>query len=133
MPARWVRIPEDARVELGAMVSADYVLNLMQRGRTVLHGLGSDFQAEAERLGQLAEHLQEGRFHLAVLEQFKRGKSTLLNALLGEEVLPAAVVPLTARPTFIRHGEQRRVRVVFEDDRPPEEVKVDDAEGSVAP
>ena len=125
MPARWVRVAEDARVELGAMASADHVINLMQRG--------SDFQADAERLGKLAERLQEGRFHLAVLGQFKRGKSTLLNALLGEEVLPAAVVPLTARPTFIRHGEQRRVRVVFEDDRPPEEVKVDDAEGFVAP
>lgn len=111
------------------MASADHMLNLMQRGRAVLHEVGSDFQADAERLGKLAERLQEGRFHLAVLGQFKRGKSTLLNALLGEEVLPAAVVPLTARPTFIRHGEQRRARVAFEDDRSPEEVKVDDAEG----
>lgn len=55
------------------MASADHVINLMQRGRAVLHEVRSDFQADAERLGKLAERLQEGRFHLAVLGQFKRG------------------------------------------------------------
>ena len=40
--------------------------------------------------------LAAGRFQLAVLGQFKRGKSTLLNALLGVDALATGVVPVTA-------------------------------------
>src|SRR5271156_6718937 len=51
-----------------------------------------------------AERIAEGRFYVACVGQFKRGKSTLLNALIGHAVLPTAVVPVTAVPTIIRHG-----------------------------
>ncbi|MCZ7567399.1 MAG: dynamin family protein [Ardenticatenaceae bacterium] len=71
----------------------------------------------AVRPRMLRERLEEGRFHLAVLGQFKRGKSTLLNALLGEPFLPMAVVPLTAIPTLIEYGPRREVCVVFQDAR----------------
>ncbi|MBK8985074.1 MAG: dynamin family protein [Chloroflexi bacterium] len=71
----------------------------------------------AARLQELQSRLTAGRFHLAVLGQFKRGKSSLLNALLGEPFLPTAVVPLTAIPTLITHGPERIVEVVFHDGR----------------
>jgi GTPase SAR1 family protein len=59
----------------------------------------------------LAERVSEGRFYLACVGQFKRGKSTLLNALIGHAVLPTAVAPVTAVPTVIRHGKQLGARV----------------------
>jgi len=99
------------------MSDPEKLLGVLDRSQQVLRGLGDDFRDDALGLEELIGRLQTGRFHLAVLGQFKRGKSTLLNALLGEEVLPAAVVPLTARPTFIRHGAQRGARVEFEDGR----------------
>ncbi|MGH9533330.1 MAG: dynamin family protein [Terriglobales bacterium] len=52
----------------------------------------------------LSERLSEGRFYVACIGQFKRGKSTLINALVGEEVLPAGAIPVTSAPTIIRHG-----------------------------
>jgi GTP-binding protein EngB required for normal cell division len=58
-----------------------------------------------------AERVSEGRFYVACVGQFKRGKSTLLNALIGHAVLPTAVVPVTAVPTIIRHGKQLAARV----------------------
>ncbi len=73
----------------------------------------------AARLEELAARLNARRFHLAVLGQFKRGKSTLLNALLGEEVLPTSLLPLTAIPTFIREGTVRGARVEFQSGREP--------------
>ncbi|MCP1714760.1 GTPase SAR1 family protein [Methanocalculus alkaliphilus] len=79
---------------------------------------GSWGQHYAERLRHLEERLLEGRFHLAVLGQVKRGKSTLLNALIGEDVLPSSVIPLTALPTFIRYGDQQTLRVRYIDTRP---------------
>jgi len=81
--------------------------------RAVGYGLG----AAADALHELDDRLAEGRLQLAVAGQFKRGKSTLLNALLGEEILPVGVVPLTAVPTFVRFGESRAVRVVYTDER----------------
>jgi dynamin family protein len=65
------------------------------------------------RLDELRQRLVTDRFQLAVLGQFKRGKSTLLNALLGFPILPTAVVPLTAIPTFVQAGRRPCVRSVF--------------------
>lgn len=60
---------------------------------------------EAARASRLAERLRSGRFVISVAGEFKRGKSTLVNALLGDEVLPAGVLPLTAIPTEVRFGD----------------------------
>ena len=70
-------------------------------------------------LQELQSRLLQQRFHLAVLGQFKRGKSTLINALLGEPVLPSAIIPVTAIPTFISYGETISIRVSFLDGKDP--------------
>jgi hypothetical protein len=59
----------------------------------------------------LADRLQEGRFYVACVGQFKRGKSTLLNALLGACVLPVGVTPVTAVVTVVRYGPAPGARV----------------------
>ncbi len=78
------------------------------------------------RISRLGERLAEERLQLAVLGQFKRGKSTLLNALLGEEILPTSVLPLTAIPTYLNWGNTRKARVIFQDSRSPVEYIADD-------
>ena len=75
--------------------------------------LGAEFVMEQKRIRELADRLASVRFHLAVLGQFKRGKSTLLNALIREDLLPSAVVPLTSVPTFLSWGPERQVKVIF--------------------
>jgi hypothetical protein len=69
----------------------------------------------------LRDRLEGNRLQLAVLGQFKRGKSTFINALLGVPVLPIAVVPLTAVPIFISWASEPLVRVRFLDGREPEQ------------
>jgi len=63
----------------------------------------------------LAARVSEGRFYLACIGQFKRGKSTLINALIGEPVLPVGFIPVTAVPTVIRFGAHPRARVQARD------------------
>jgi hypothetical protein len=58
-----------------------------------------------------AERIAEGRFYVACVGQFKRGKSTLLNALICESILPSGVVPVTSVPTILRFGEDYGARV----------------------
>ncbi len=86
-----------------------------------LEELGEELVPARERLLSLRSRLEEGRFHLAVLGQFKRGKSTLLNALLGNSLLPTSVVPLTAIPTFVEYGPDLRILVRYRNGKPEEE------------
>jgi GTP-binding protein EngB required for normal cell division len=79
-----------------------------------------------DHLHAARERVTERRFNLVVLGEFKRGKSSLINALLGEEALPTGVVPLTSAITVVRHGPRPRLLVYHEDgradERPPEEL-----------
>jgi hypothetical protein len=63
---------------------------------------------------RLAQRVAEGRFYVACVGQFKRGKSTLLGALLGERILPTGVLPVTTLPTVVRYGKSRSARVRFQ-------------------
>jgi GTP-binding protein EngB required for normal cell division len=69
----------------------------------------------AEEARELAARVSEGRFYVACVGQFKRGKSTLLNALVGHEVVPTGYVPVTAVPTVIRFGNALQARVRMRD------------------
>ncbi len=89
-------------------------VRLLESAAGQLRLLGPEFAGHVRKLESLQERLSEQRFHLAVLGQFKRGKSTLLNALIGEALLPSAVVPLTAVPTFLRWGPRLEVRVLYQ-------------------
>lgn len=90
----------------GDLEEAARRLEMLCRGRPDL----------VERAHRLAERIATQRFHIAVLGEFKRGKSTLVNALIGEELLPSGVVPLTAVATEVHFGAGRST-VVFADGR----------------
>ncbi|MGB8478505.1 MAG: dynamin family protein [Acidobacteriaceae bacterium] len=79
--------------------------------------LAQDLGAEpvAEEARELAARVAEGRFYVACVGQFKRGKSTLLNALVGHDVVPTGFIPVTAVPTVIRFGAQLHARVRIRD------------------
>jgi ribosome biogenesis GTPase A len=60
----------------------------------------------AEQVAEAAGRLQALVLEVAVVGEFKRGKSSLINALLGRQVLPVGVLPLTAVPTVLERGEE---------------------------
>lgn len=61
--------------------------------------------AMAAEAAALLQRAREGRFYVACVGEFKRGKSTLINALLGSTLLPTGVVPVTSVPTVLRYGQ----------------------------
>ncbi len=89
------------------------LLSFLEKSESLISEIGPGCTLYQEKLNELKNRLVEGKFHLAVLGQFKRGKSTLLNALIGEPILPVAVIPLTAAPTFIQFGSTPMIRVSF--------------------
>lgn len=64
-------------------------------------------------LRSLLERLEERSFHVAVFGRVSSGKSSLLNALIGAEVLPVGVTPVTAVPTRVRVGSPASLEVRY--------------------
>ncbi len=62
--------------------------------------------ARAEPLRALFARLAEDRFNLVVVGRFSRGKSSLMNALLGRAWLPTGILPLTSVITAVSHGSE---------------------------
>ncbi len=77
---------------------------------------------EIEDIKVASKNLREGVFRLMVLGDMKRGKSTFLNALIGENILPSDVNPCTALLTILRYGAEKKVTVYFNDGKSPEEL-----------
>ena len=50
---------------------------------------------------------------VAILGEFNAGKSTLVNALLGEEVVPMGILPTTAHTGFIEYGARKAARIAY--------------------
>lgn len=76
-----------------------------------------------ERLGgpggglarEIESKIRSSRFDLVVAGQFKRGKTSLINALIGAELLPVAVVPLTSVVTILMYGKEPAAQVELDD------------------
>ena len=76
-------------------------------------------------LKSTAEQLQQGKYRIVVLGEMKRGKSTLINAIVGEVLLPSDVNPCTALLSLLRHGPERRVTLHFNDGKSPKVIDFD--------
>lgn len=62
-----------------------------------------------------AEQVSSRLYRVAVIGEFKRGKSSLINALIGASVLPTDVIPLTAVITRLSYGTERKILVHYKD------------------
>jgi hypothetical protein len=78
-----------------------------------LTALGTE--RDREQLAALLDRLDAARLRVLMVGEAKRGKSTLVNALLGRDVLPSGVTPLTAVTTTVRYGEDERAEVRYLD------------------
>ena len=63
-----------------------------------------DFLYFINRKRSWLERLKSPEFPVAFLGAFSAGKSTIINAVLGDDILPQATKSLTAIPTLIRKG-----------------------------
>jgi GTP-binding protein EngB required for normal cell division len=103
------------KLELAGTIRA--LLHLAERRKDELS------TAECRRLlGRLAED----RFNLAFLGQFSRGKSSLMNALLGSEKLPTGLLPITSVITTVAYGESEKVLLQREGWSMPQEIRLEE-------
>jgi replication fork clamp-binding protein CrfC len=77
---------------------------------------------DIEDITAASKNLRNGVFRLLVLGDMKRGKSTFLNALIGENLLPSDVNPCTAVLTILRYGPEKKVTIHFNDGKSPQQL-----------
>ncbi|HEU4681733.1 MAG TPA: dynamin family protein [Gemmatimonadales bacterium] len=114
-------------------------LELLQRLATALDRFGSDVAPDDLRRFQEAREQLSGLFLLVIAGEFNSGKSSFINALLGERVLPEGVTPTTDRINILRHGpeasENLREAYLLERTHPSEllrEINIVDTPGTNA-
>lgn len=70
---------------------------------------------QAKQARDMATRIKSHVFSVGIMGEFKRGKSTVINALLGEEIAPADVVPASATLNRITYGMKPRATVLYKD------------------
>jgi Dynamin family len=75
----------------------------------------------ATRLTAARRALADPVLHVVVAGEFKQGKSSLVNALVGAAVCPVDDDVATAVPTYVRHGAQPEANLLFEAETPRRE------------
>lgn len=75
-------------------------------------------------LAGIIERMESNGFEIAVFGRVSSGKSSLLNYIVGMQILPVGVNPITAVPTRIVFGSDARATVSFAD-RNPERVSIE--------
>lgn len=68
------------------------------------------------RIRDIEVRLRDDRYYLAVIGEFSAGKSTFINALLAEDLLPTSALPTTGAATRITHGDEFAIEVRFKGD-----------------
>lgn len=76
--------------------------------------LGFDARLNS-RIADCKNLLKTKKYNVAVMGEFKRGKSSLINALLGNKILPADVTPTTATINRITYASEPGILIQFKD------------------
>lgn len=120
--ARFAQVRTEVAVCLGRI--SETITKAEADAKATSGGLGLETQVEDIQIA--SKNLRQGVFRLLVLGDMKRGKSTFLNALIGENLLPSDVNPCTAILTVLRYGSQKKVTVHFNNGKRPEELDFKD-------
>ncbi len=108
-----------ASVNISSYSSFREMMNELSENLDQLKEYCSDLGLDntAKSISDTVEKNAKERFEVAIVGEFKRGKSTLINALLGQEVLPADVLPATATLNRVTYSDEPYVMVEFKDGR----------------
>ena len=83
----------------------------------VKNGKETTYDKSLKDLKLQAEQIKQNKFLLMVVGEAKCGKSTFINAYLGEEILPMDVKQCTSAIVEIRYGEKILLKATYADNR----------------
>lgn len=90
-----------------------------------------ELKEHGQALNDMQKKLQNHTFRVGIMGEFKRGKSTVINALLGQEIVPADILPCSATLNRIVWDTQPHAQINFKKDenglrQPSKQVSVEE-------
>ncbi|WP_251614397.1 dynamin family protein [Senimuribacter intestinalis] len=81
---------------------------ILEQSQNVYELLAADgaCSGQAKEVRALIDKLEKRDMTVSIIGQFKRGKSSLSNAILGAEILPVGIVPITSAVTRVVYGDK---------------------------
>lgn len=77
-----------------------------------LHEMGLD-DLDVQEVLDVKDRLEKDNFKVLVIGEFKRGKSTFINALMGKKILPSYATPCTAVINEVVYGKNEQATLYF--------------------
>lgn len=108
---------EDLLVEDGKITQNEYVWHKKLYELETISSEYSQGKEYAKKIEEAMHMIETRRYRVAVIGEFKRGKSSMINALLGSEVLPTDILPMTAVVNRIVYGNQKEILIQYKDGR----------------
>jgi len=67
------------------------------------------------KIREIADRATTNHYKVAVIGEFKRGKSSLINALVGTELMPTDILPMTAVNTHLIYSDEQKIIIQYKD------------------
>ncbi len=110
-----MRDNDSAAMDLSVTADIDFATYpVLQTIRQCIGDVSALSVVAAAALQELLEKIDSHAFNLVIVGEFKRGKSSITNALIGANLLPVGVVPLTAIATILSYSDQLTVQVIYQ-------------------
>ncbi|MDZ4669399.1 MAG: dynamin family protein [Phototrophicales bacterium] len=91
-------------------------IDLMTDVSALLAEMGDVTEDDRKRVADVVRDLREMFFLVVIIGEFNAGKSTFVNALLGEDVLPTGITPTTEMIELIRHSPTANLKPITRDE-----------------
>lgn len=82
----------------------EQTVHLLTDAAAALNDISPEAQQDRQRLLEVAQDLRESFFLVAIIGEFNAGKSSFINALLGESLLPMGITPTTEAIELVRYS-----------------------------
>lgn len=99
-------IPSTTTLEGPIAALREKAIEVIDDVALALTGDGEETQGDVKRLRDMATDLRNMFFMVAVIGEFNAGKSSFVNALIGEKLLPMGITPTTEYIELIRYDEE---------------------------
>lgn len=105
-------IEQFSHIKDKALASNNPLYGVISRAKSTLSATALLNSADSALLQELVKSIDEP-MKVAIIGQFSSGKSTFLNALLGAEILPSGITPITAKICHILYGADFALEIVY--------------------
>lgn len=107
----------------GYQVSLDTVMDFKKVEQNLITDLQklSEFSRKlnlsksVDLIEEVLQRVKNRTFNVAIVGEFRRGKSTFINALIGQSILPSDVIPTTATLNRVTYGLKPAAKIFYKD------------------